>query len=387
MPSKVTPRTSYESKPHAQPPRYGLRGGNGRQTVFDGKVLKITGDHTTAKWTKRTPTDTRARPPPSRGSVKKGTILPVQGRAKRNKNKLWPAKAICGENDTQYLIEYEPVYQGAEPEISWQPKCFPNAALLRDWEKRKMTTARDQSNAEPDKDPNLTLRGNEVGQRSDLVEHGDQNLVASFPLQDQYAADLKGLEQHTNDIGDKRALAGFGNSSEDTSLTTTSTIIPEDSSIHTPESNAAAAEMYDDHKNRGLHDSSAVALYTLENGFAPSPRGLEILNHGLSKGDTVEGNSGKPTPRPGTSISTILSPAPRTLSDENKDDESSTFVGNHSSQALPGVSTGVKVPKNRDVQNGPSGTLASAREQLRLLLRGPGRRRYRKSHPRPPPSP
>ncbi|GAB7336716.1 hypothetical protein MBLNU13_g10380t1 [Cladosporium sp. NU13] len=250
-----------------------------------------------------------------------------------------------------------------------------------------MTTARDQSNAEPDKDPNLTLRGNEVGQRSDLVEHGDQNLVASFPLQDQYAADLKGLEQHTNDIGDKRALAGFGNSSEDTSLTTTSTIIPEDSSIHTPESNAAAAEMYDDHKNRGLHDSSAVALYTLENGFAPSPRGLEILNHGLSKGDTVEGNSGKPTPRPGTSISTILSPAPRTLSDENKDDESSTFVGNHSSQALPGVSTGVKVPKNRDVQNGPSGTLASAREQLRLLLRGPGRRRYRKSHPRPPPSP
>ena len=44
-------------------------------------------------------------------------ILPVVGRAKRNKNKLWPAKAIYEENDTQYLIEYEPVYRGADPEI------------------------------------------------------------------------------------------------------------------------------------------------------------------------------------------------------------------------------------------------------------------------------
>lgn len=145
--------------------------------------------------------------------------------------------------------------------------------------------------------------------------------------------------------------------------------------------------MHDDHKNRGLHDSSAVALYTLENGSAPSPCGLQILNHGPSEGDTVEGDLGKPTPRPGTKISTILSPAACALSDENEDDESSTIVGKNSSQALPRVSTEVKVPKIRDVQSGPPGKLASAREQLRLLLRGPGRRRYGKSHPRPPPSP
>jgi hypothetical protein len=50
-----------------------------------------------------------------------------------------------------------------------------------------------------------------------------------------------------------------------------------------------------------------------------------------------------------------------------------SFVQNASQS--PGVSGAV------------SGKLASAREQLRFLLRGPGRRRFRKSSPRFPPSP
>jgi hypothetical protein len=387
MPRKVTPRTSCESKPHDQPLRCGLRERNARQTIFDGKILETTGDHAIAKQTKRTPTDTRAQLPPSRGSVTKRRILPVQGRAKRNKNKLWPAKAIREENDTQYLVEYEPVYQGAEPEISWQPKRFSNAALLRDWEERKMTIARDKSNAEPDDDPNLTLWDNEAGQRSDLVEHGDQDSAASLPLQEQHDADLRGREQHTTNVVDKKASAGIRNSAGDTLLTAPSTVAPEASGVCTPDSDVAITELCDNHKHRGRHDCSPVASFGSRNGFAPSPCGLQTHHHRPPKGDTMEDSSGKPSPRPGTSISTILSPATCALSDDNKGDESSTFVGEHSSQALPRVSIEVKVPKNSDVSSGPPGKLASAREQLRLLLRGPGRRRYRKSHPRSPPSP
>lgn len=192
--------------------------------------------------------------------------------------------------------------------------------LIREWEEHKMTIARDKSNTEPDGDSDLTLRDNEAGQRSYLVKHGHQDLAVSVPLQDPYDADLKGREQHTPYLVDKRTPAGFGSSPEDTLLIATSTIIPEGSAIRTSELNAAAAEMYHDHKNRGLQDSSAVALHTLEDGFAPPPRGLQILDHGPSEGDIVEGNSGKPTPRTGTSISTILPLAPCTLADDNKDD-------------------------------------------------------------------
>lgn len=382
MPRRTALRSSHGTKPDNQPQRYGLRDRSAQQAISNSVIVHDAGLETFAKRTKRTPISTRAQSSISSGSVNKSAERrPAPRWAKKNKNKFWLAEAILEENDTQYRIKYEPVYEGAQSEMSWQPKSFANAALLKDWEQRKIAVAHGSCNA--DNDPDSMSKDDEAGQRSDFVGHGHQDLAANLPSQESYNAHL---ESHV-DCVDKRTLAGFGDSPEDTLLTATSTIIPEDSSIHTPESNAAAAEMYDDHKNRGLHDSSAVALYTSENGSAPPPRGLEILNHEPSKGDTVKGNSGKPTPRPGTSISTILSPAPRTLSDENKDDESSTFVGNYSSQALPRVSTEVKVPKNRDVQSGPPGKLASAREQLKSLLRGPGRRRYPKSHPRSPPSP
>ena len=382
MPRRTALRSSRGAKPDNQPQKNRFRERSAQQAITNSVILHDAGHETFAKRTKRTPTSTRAQSSISSGPVNKSAgRKPAPRWAKKNKNKFWLAEAILEENDTQYRIKYEPVYKGAQSEISWQPKRFANAALLEDWEKRKMAVAHGSCNA--GNDPDSMSKDDEAGQRSGFVGHGHQDLAANLPSQEPYNAHLESYV----DFVDKRTLAGFGDPPEDTLLTATSTIIPEDSSILTPESNAAAAEMYDDHKNRGLHDSSAVVLYTLEDGSALPPRGLEILNHGPSKGDTVEGNSKKPTPRPGTSISTILSPAPRTLSDENKDDESPTSVGNHSSQALPRVSTEVKVPNNSDVQSGPPGKLASAREQLQLLLRGPGRRRYRKSHPRPPPSP
>lgn len=386
MTRKTALRKSRGAKPNDQPQRYGLRKRSAQQAISNGDILHDAGHDIFAKRIKRTSRSTRAQSLIPNRYVKKSAGEKSASRwAKKNKNKFWLAEAILEENDTQYRIKYEPVHEGAQPEISWQPKRFANAALLREWEERRMAVAHGSCKADNNPDSRSKVDG--AGQRSDFVRHGHQEIAANLPSQEPYNAHLESREQHAIDLVDKRTLAGFGNSPEKTLLTATNTTIPEDSSIHTPEPNAVAAETYDDHKNRELRDSSAVALYTLENGSAPPSCGLQIHEHGPSEGDTAEGDSVKPAPRPGTSISTILSPESRTLSYDNKDDESSTFAGEHSSQASPSMSTEAKVPNNRDVSSGPPGKLASAREQLRLLLRGPGKRRYRKSHPSLPPSP
>lgn len=388
MPRKVTPRISRGADSDEQLPKYGLRKRTAHRMVSDRKNLGDARRQSLARRTKRTPSDTRAQSPSSRGSVKKRTrVSSGQGSAKRNKNKLWLAEAIRGENNTQYLIEYKPVYEGAQSEISWQPKRYANAALLREWKEHKMAVARDNCTAEPDDNPNSTSRDDEAGHRSGLVEHGDRELAARLPLQEPYDADLKGREQHTTNVVDKKTSAGFRTSAGDTLLTSPSTIVPEASGVYTPGSDVAVTEICDNHKHRGRYDCSPVAALGSRDGFAPPPCGLQTHHHRPPTGDKMEDSSGKSSPRPDTSISTILSPAPFTLSDDNKGGESLTFVGKHNSQALPRVSTEVRFPKNIDVSSGPPGKLASAREQLRLFLQGPGRRRYRKSHPRSPPSP
>lgn len=360
MPRKTALRSSRGTKPDNQPQRYGLRDRSAQRAISNAVIVHDAGHETFAKRSKRTLTSTRAQSSISSGSINKSAERkPAPRRAKKNKNKFWLAEAILEENDTKYRVRYELVYESAQPEISWQPKSFANVTLLEDWEERKMAVAHGSCNA--DNDPDSVSKDDEAGQRSDFVGRGHQDLSANLPSQEPCNAHFESRKQHTIDLVYKRTLAGFGNSPEDTLPTATSTIVPEDLGFHTHESNAAAAEMHDDHKFRGLHESSAVALSTLENGSAPPPCGLSIHNHGPSEGNTVDGNLGKPTPRPGTSISTIPSPAP-CLSDDNKDDESSTFVGRRSSQALPRVSIEVKVPKNRDVPSGPPGKLASARE-------------------------
>jgi hypothetical protein len=56
----------------------------------------------------------------------------------------------------------------------------------------------------------------------------------------------------------------------------------------------------------------------------------------VSKGHVTDwGGQGKSSPRPGTSISTILSPAPFRFSNNNKDNGSATPTGNHNGQTLP----------------------------------------------------
>jgi hypothetical protein len=350
--------------------------------VSANKNLQDTRHDTLVGRTKRTPTNTRTRSSVS----KRMGVSSGQRWANRNRNKLWLAEAILKENDTQYLIEYAPVYEGAQREISWQPKHYANAALVRDWKERNMANVHESSNAERENDSKSTSRDNEAGQRSALVEHGDQESAANFPSQEPHDADLESREQHTTEVVDKTTSASFGNCPEDTLLTAASTIITEDSSVHTPKSNMAVTEMCDDHKGRELHDFSAVASYSSENGSAPPQCGLQIHNYRPSAGDTINDNPGKPSPRPGTSISTILLSEPCTLSEDNESNQASTFAKKHSSQALPRMSAETEVSKKSAVSGGPPGKLASAREQLRLLLQGPGRRRYRKSHPRSPPS-
>lgn len=49
---------------------------------------------------------------------------------RRRQSKYWPARAILGENKTQYLIRYEPVNESAQCEELWQPKRNASLALI-----------------------------------------------------------------------------------------------------------------------------------------------------------------------------------------------------------------------------------------------------------------
>jgi hypothetical protein len=138
-------------------------------------------------------------------------------------------------------------------------------------------------------------------------------------------------------------------------------------------------------ENRKDHTSANAAYGVLINGHS-RVEGLEQVSEShVTKRD----GQGKPSPRPSASISTILSPAPSTVSNNSEDNGSATPAGKDSDQASPRTLAHIKVTNNRDlgVSGAVSGKLASAREQLRLLLRGPGRRRFRKSSLRLPPSP
>jgi hypothetical protein len=145
-------------------------------------------------------------------------------------------------------------------------------------------------------------------------------------------------------------------------------------------------------ENRKDHTSVKVAYGVRINDHSRAT-GLEQVSKGhVTKRD----GQGESSSRPGTSISTILSPAPSTPfnnnnnnNNNNKDNGSATPAGKDSDQTSPRALAHVKVSNNRDpgVSGALPGKLASAREQLRLLLRGPGRRRFQKSSSPFPPSP
>jgi hypothetical protein len=190
MRHKVTPHSSSDVEPDKQLPRYGLRK---KTAQSDGKNLEDARHQSLASRTKQTPTNTRAQSSSWRGSVKKRTrVSSGQGWAKSNKNREWLAEAILEENDTQYLIEYKPVYDGAQSKISWQPKGNANAALVAWWEERKMTSALEDSNVERDNTTKLTPKHNAANQRYGLAKYGDRlgKSVTKLQSLEQYDAEL-----------------------------------------------------------------------------------------------------------------------------------------------------------------------------------------------------
>jgi hypothetical protein len=497
MRRRITPHSSRVAELDEQLPRYGLRKRTTHQTALDGKSLEDPSKHQNLpKRPKRTPNFTRAQSSSSRGSAKRKTRKQSgQGWTQKHKDKVWFAEAILEESDTQYLIKYEPVYEGAQCEISWQPKHYANAALIAWWEEHKMGSALENGTAECDNVPDLSSEDNKASQHYTSVEHGgrpQEPVTGLLPLE-QYDAKSEAFQQNTVDLVDKRMSDGNEEPLEDALLKATSTVVTEISNVPMPEINVAVSQMYDHHRPRELRDSSPVApnspggvsasprfkisailpttvednhrcdksqtrnvmaseggssksqpklpkaalstgqhiemsassqqlrmnsgehpvyapvaddtkelesylveaatAYVSQNRndhtFAQAAYGMQINDYKLAEGSeqvskghvTDWGGQGRPSPRPGTSISTILSPVPSTLSNNNKDNGSATYTRNHSSQALPRTLVHVEAFNNKDpgIPGAPLGKLANAREQLRLLLHGPGRRAYRKS--------
>jgi hypothetical protein len=453
---------------------------------------------------KRTPTFTRAHSSFSRGSAKKRTIKGLGRRGTRkDEGKAWSAEAILEESDAQYLIKYEPVEEGAQCEISWQPKHYANAALVAWWEERKMEMALGNGNAERDKIPDLPSEDDEASEHYNPVEnHGrPEKSVRSLLSQEQHDGKSEDTKQHTVKLVDESTFRGNEELIENILLEASTTAISQFSNVPMPSINVAVVRMYEHQEPREPHDSSPVTLnnpgklsasprfkvsatlpaavednhrcdksqprndmvpeggsrksesrspkaassrgqhfatsassqqlrmaggeksvsvpvtddtkelesYLVEaatahvsqnrnnNAYVQAAYGVQINDQCRAKGSEKVpgghamdwGGQGRSSPRPGTRISTLLSPVLPTPSNDNKDNGSTALTGKDSAQASPRTLAHIEVSNMRDsgVSNASLGKLASAREKLRLLLRESGGRRHRKPRSLIPPSP
>jgi hypothetical protein len=181
---RITLHSSRVAEPDDQPPRYGLREGTAHQVALDDKSHEDAPKHQSPpKRIKRTPASSSAHSSSSRGPAKNKT-KEGQGRrhTRKGEDKAWSAEAIFEESGSQYLIKYEPVEEGAQCEISWQPKHHANAALVAWWEERKMEMALENGNAERDNVPYLPSEDNEASQHYmpvDLHSNGCDAMVGS----------------------------------------------------------------------------------------------------------------------------------------------------------------------------------------------------------------
>jgi hypothetical protein len=105
---------------------------------------------------------------------------------RKDEDKAWFAEAILEESGSQYLIRYEPIEEGAQCEISWQPKCNANEALIAWWEERKIGTALEDGNAKRDNVRDLLSEDNEASQHYtpvDLHSNDCDAMVGSIKVQ------------------------------------------------------------------------------------------------------------------------------------------------------------------------------------------------------------
>lgn len=146
---------------------------------------------------------------------------------------------------------------------------------------------------------------------------------------------------------------------------------------------SGSAPIADDTKELGSYLVEAATAYVSQNRddntSVKASYGVQINDHYQAEGsEKVSGGhamdwrgQARSSPPPGTSISTILSTAP-SIPNNNKDNGSATSTGKYSGKALPRTLAQVEVSNNRDtgIAGAPLGELASAREQLQLLLYG-----------------
>jgi len=118
---RMTPHSSCVAESDTQLPRYGLRERTAHHMASDRKSHEdATRHYSLPKRHKRTLTFARAHSPSSRGPAQKRR-KEGQGRrhTRKPEGKAWSAEAILEEIDSQYLIKYEPIKEGAQCEISW----------------------------------------------------------------------------------------------------------------------------------------------------------------------------------------------------------------------------------------------------------------------------
>jgi hypothetical protein len=179
--------TSYSSgvaKSDGQLLRYGLRKRTAHHLASDDKSQEDASRHQSPpKRLKQTPASSSALSPSSRGPAKKGRKGGQgQRHTRKDEGKAWSAEAILEESDAQYLIKYEPGKEGAQCEISLQPKCNANEALIARWEERKIGSALENGNAKRDHVRDLLSEDNDAGQHYtsiDLHSNGCDAMVGS----------------------------------------------------------------------------------------------------------------------------------------------------------------------------------------------------------------
>jgi hypothetical protein len=236
-----------------------------------------------------------------------------------------------GEKPGKYLIQWDPVGDGTACDEGWEPKTYASKALVAEWEERKKASVLGDSNHEQDDVPSSRVEDGEVSQRCSSAKQDSVDLV-----NDRESADVTIL------------------------LEATGSIVPE----------------YDHHLPRGLDDSSPMASKTLEEEPArPLPESVAMMTA------AVEDNRFCAQSQP---LGDMASDSGAGGFEQASEGHTTKIDG----QRRPSPRTGTSISRNPGVSGAPSGKLASARKQLRSLLRyGSGGRRTQKSRSLFPRSP
>lgn len=190
------------------------------------------------------------------------------GWTKRRLPKSWPAKAILEEDCTRYLIEWEPIGSGVECEQKWEPKRYANATLVADLEERERASPQGKSGFEQEDTSILEF------QRGDGHRYG--GIEPDGCLQKTAGNSLSPVEHGAHSGNLQKTPAG--------------------------------KDVLADTQPSG--DSRSSACSNPPGTIRCQAGGLELVSRPrIIKGPGLE----EACQRPGTSISTILSPAPSTI--------------------------------------------------------------------------